>query len=372
MVAQAFQPVLLQYGLGPGSTKVLSGGSFHRRTIMSMFRKLTLGIVLGAGLMVLFLSVYQLWDFGQQDNPPRPQIAAAGTPKDTSPQLLQDRLELLTKRLGDMEVLVLILLGVSGLYTIVFVVSTNSSAMSFARQADRSVAAIRDQLGRARGDLHELREETTRALRDESKQAAERLEHIHGEARQMVHAAQEAMQSRVPTYANLEQGLAAMQHRIAHLTNMQLNEEERLEVLQYENALAGLDLMTAPRLGTMLAGIYLTLGRFYLSRDLMRARFYLKRTLAQAPTDADLVSGTHYDLACVSAQLGNRDLAAQTSDFQNAVDELRAAFQHRSKQLDDWLARDIDEGGMLYELAGTPPFDKAVNDLLLNVSIGSM
>ena len=337
-----------------------------------MFRKLTLGIVLGAGLMVLILSVYQLWDFGQQDSPPRPQLAAPGNPPDTSPQPLQDRLELLAKRLGDMEVLVLILLGVSGLYTIVFVVSTHSSAMSFARQADRSVTAIRDQLVRARSDLHELRDETSQTLRDELKRAAERLEHIHGEARQMVHAAREEMRSRVPTYANLEQSLTAMQHRIAHLTNMKLNEEERLEVLQYENALAALDLMAAPSLGAMLARIYLTLGRFFLTRDLMRARFYLKRTLAQAPTDTEMVSGTHYDLACVSAQLGNQDPAAQTSDFQNAVDELRAAFQHRSKQLDDWLARDIDEGGMLYELAGTPPFDKAVNDLLLNVSIGSM
>jgi hypothetical protein len=47
------------------------------------------------------------------------------------------------------------------------------------------------------------------------------------------------------------------------------------------------------------------------------------------------------------------------------------AFQNRSKRLDDWLARDIDEGGVLYELAGAPPYDKAINDLLLNVSIGS-
>ena len=337
-----------------------------------MFRKLTLGIVLAAGLLVLVMAVYQLWDFGQQDDPPRPQLSAAAKPNDSTAQLLQDRLELLTKRLGDMEVLVLILLGVSGLYTIVFVVSTNSSAMSFARQADRSVAAIRDQLGRAKGDLQEIREEAARALRDESKRALERVEQIRSDARQLVDAAQQQVQSRVPTSANLDQSLTAMQDRIVRLTNLKLNEEERLEILQYENALAGLDLIAAPRLGPMLARVYLMLGRFYLGRDLMRARFDLKRNQAQAPTDTEMISGTHYDLACVSAQLGNQDPAEQTTHFQNSVDELREAFQHPSKLLDDWLARDIDEGGMLYELAGTPPFDKAVNDLLLNVSIGSM
>ena len=220
-----------------------------------MFRKLTLGVVIAAGLVALMLAIYQLWDFGPLDSTPRPQQAAASNPVDARAQPQQDRLELLTKRLGDTEMLVLILLGVSGLYTIVFVVSANSSALSFARQADRSIAAIRDQLGRAMGDLRELREETTRDLRDESRRAVERLERIHGEAHRMVKIAQEEMQGRVPGYTNIEHSLTGMQHRIAHLTNLNVNEEERLEILQYENALAGLDLMAAPRLGEMLAGI---------------------------------------------------------------------------------------------------------------------
>ncbi len=50
--------------------------------------------------------------------------------------------------------------------------------------------------------------------------------------------------------------------------------------------------------------------------------------------------------------------------------ELAAAFEHQFKTLEERLASDIEEGGKLYELASTPPFDKAVNDLLLNMSIG--
>jgi hypothetical protein len=50
--------------------------------------------------------------------------------------------------------------------------------------------------------------------------------------------------------------------------------------------------------------------------------------------------------------------------------ELTAAFERQFKTLDERLARDIEERGKLYELASTPPFEKAVNDLLLNMSIG--
>ena len=46
------------------------------------------------------------------------------------------------------------------------------------------------------------------------------------------------------------------------------------------------------------------------------------------------------------------------------------AFPHQFKTLEERLASDIEEGGKLYELASTAPFDKAVNDLLLNMSIG--
>jgi len=49
---------------------------------------------------------------------------------------------------------------------------------------------------------------------------------------------------------------------------------------------------------------------------------------------------------------------------------LTGAFEHQFRALEERLAGDIEEGGQLYELASTPPFDKAINDLLLNMSIG--
>ena len=337
-----------------------------------MFRRLTLGIVLTAGLAVLILAVYLLWDTRQWDPSPLPQQTAATDSPDRRTQLVHDRMELLTKRLGDIELLVLILLGITGLYTIVFLVSTNSSATHFARQADRSISSIREQIGLAMGDLRELKEETRQILREESKLGVERLEQVHAEARQMIKKAQDEMQQTYPSYARVEQSLAAMHQRIAYLASRNLTEEDRLEVLEYESALAGIDLIASPRLGAALSQIYLTLGRVYLASAYMRARFYLKRSLAQAPPEQEVISETHYDLACVAAQLGRSNPSEQAGHFQAAVEELRVAFQNRSKRLDDWLARDIDEGGVLYELAGTPPFDKAVNDLLLNVSIGSV
>jgi hypothetical protein len=50
--------------------------------------------------------------------------------------------------------------------------------------------------------------------------------------------------------------------------------------------------------------------------------------------------------------------------------ELAAAFEHQFQALEERLAGDIEEGGPLYELASIAPYDKSVNDLLLNMSIG--
>ncbi len=70
--------------------------------------------------------------------------------------------------------------------------------------------------------------------------------------------------------------------------------------------------------------------------------------------------GIHYDLAC---------LYAANKDFAHATGELALAFQRPSKALDDRIAQDIEEGGKLYNLATTPPFDKVLNDLLLNITL---
>ena len=108
------------------------------------------------------MAAWELWNYRQwvylalnESGSPAPTIGRA---------FCRTAWTLLTKRVGDMELLVLILLGTSGLYAIVFVASSYFSATSFARQADQTIRHIQDQIGLAMGDLRELQEETEQRL----------------------------------------------------------------------------------------------------------------------------------------------------------------------------------------------------------------
>jgi hypothetical protein len=144
-----------------------------------------------------------------------------------------------------------------------------------------------------------------------------------------------------------------------------LGEEARLELVQDENAAAYLEVAAGVKAGSgmcsALAGLYLGFGRIYASFDRARSRFYLERALRLATQESPLASEIHYQLACHFAA---------SHHFPVALRELGAAFEHQFKTLEERLASDIEEGGKLYDLASTAPFDRAVNDLLLNISIG--
>ncbi len=251
--------------------------------------------------------------------------------------MLQGRMDLLTSRVRDMELLVLVLLGTSGLYAIVFVASSYFSATSFARQADQTINHIQDQIGLAMGDLRELQEDTEQRLRH--------------------------MTAAVPDTqpATWETQIAEITARLAAGQAGPLSEHARLELVQDENAIAYLAVVAGARAGSSLASSYLEFGRIYASSDAARSRFYLERALRLATPESLLASEIHYQLAC-------RFAASQ--EFPRAMRELAAAFEHQFKALEERLAGDIEEGGKLYELASTAPFDKAMNDLLLNMSIG--
>jgi hypothetical protein len=285
---------------------------------MVTLRKVTLVAVLVASLAVLALAVYLFWDLGSGHNT-------------------------LDEPIGDLELLVGILLASCGLYAIVFALGSYSSAMSFARQADRSIAAIRDQLGVAMSDLRALQEE----------------------ARQVLHRPPQPQRANEPAaqreVQNLDAQVDAIFRQIAKCSGATLDSQASLELLHHESAAAYLELIGGAQLGASLAGLYRHFAELHAASDKSRQRFYLNRALALAPPDSRLASEIHYDLACWFAD--NRD-------FSHALGELTLAFQHQSKTLDDRLARDIEEGGRLYQLASTPPFEKALNDLLLNMSIG--
>ena len=295
-------------------------------------------------------------------------------------RLLQNHMDLMTKRVGDMELLILILLGTSGLYAIVFVASSYFSATSFARQADQTIGHIQDQIGLAMGDLRELQEETEQRLHQMT--AAPVSPHQMTAApspskltiqSQAAPAGQLVPEPPQPGWLTQVTEMAARLNAWQSLIwqDVPLGEEARLELVQDENAAAYLEVAAGVKAGSgmcsALAGLYLGFGRIYgsfdraASFDRARSRFYLERALRLATQESPLASEIHYQLACHFAA---------SHHFPLALGELGAAFEHQFKTLEEKLASDIEEGGKLYELASTAPFDRAVNDLLLNMSIG--
>ena len=287
---------------------------------MPTTRRIALVLLLTAVFTLLALTFEQFWSYrhAQADLAP-----FAGSSFDPQVKALQDRVEILTKRVAGMELLALLLLASLGLYAVVFVVSSYFNTLSFARQADRSIAAIKDQLGVAIAELRQQKEGAERRIHEETAAAASNLEKLREEVRTAIG-----------------------------------QEIDRLEA-----AAAARPAETAPRdhAGeSTLAILYLDFARI---SDQERAGWYLDRALELAGSDTRLIAEIQYDRACRFAV--NRDLP-------RAAESLTTALQNPSRDLDDRLARDTEPGGALYDLANTPPYDKALDDLLLNVSIGSV
>jgi hypothetical protein len=290
---------------------------------MAVLRKIALGLLLAAAAWVLVVATWELWNYQQRAFVP-----------------VQNRLDVLTRRVGDMELLVLTLLGTSGLYAIVFAISSYFSATSFARQADQTIGHIQDQIGLAMGDLRELQEDTE-----------QRLHQMTTTAPAPAPASPSGWELQIPEITA----------RLAQWQGRPLSEQDRFELMQDESMAAYLEVAAFSQGNSSLAGLYLGFGRVYASTDPARSRFYLERALRLAAPESAVASEIHYQLAC---------RYAESRVFTHAMRELAAAFEHQFKTLEERLASDIEEGGKLYELASTAPFDKSVNDLLLNMSIG--
>jgi len=330
---------------------------------MAVLRKIALGLLLAAAAGVLAMASWELWNYSLDSSALQNRF---GADSGARARLLQGRMDMLAKRVGDMELLVLVLLGTSGLYAIVFVASSYFSATSFARQADQTVGHIQDQIGLAMRGLRALQEETEQRLR---RMTAPPPAPVPPAPLPLVPVPEVAPPAPTPPAAfeteirEIAAHLAAFQAEDWEDPN--LSEHARLELVADENAVARLELSAGASPGSRiveaLAGIYLAFGRIYGRWDAARSRFYLERALRLAQPQSALASEIHYQLAC---------RLAAVRDFPRAMRELSAAFEHQFKTLDENLASDIEEGGKLYELASTAPFDKAVNDLLLNMSIG--
>jgi hypothetical protein len=88
----------------------------------------------------------------------------------------------------------------------------------------------------------------------------------------------------------------------------------------------------------------------------------LSSALDLSAGDAVLHAEIEYELACMLARRG-------PEASERAMEHLTRALATRTPRLDGRISHDIDEGGALYQLASQPPWDRRINDLLLNVSV---
>jgi tetratricopeptide (TPR) repeat protein len=292
---------------------------------MLLLRRVATGVVIAAASAVLLLSVYLLWNAPPWDYLPLQRTYTSDL--DARAQVLEDKLEMYSRRVNDMETLVIILLGISGLYAIVFILTVDFNTRSVNRKVDRALENVKDQIGASLSDLRELKEETRDALRAESKDAVVRLQEVQQQAREMIQNMRAQMQSAtMPVFGEADRGLEAIQRLIAALADAEPSETQKQELLHYEGALPTLELFHALQFGPQLACIYRTLARHYDRRDPARSRFYLGRAQTVAPKDFE----TANELATLVLDRQPPDYGQARSYFEASLaaqpDQQRAKF----------------------------------------------
>src|SRR5260370_22128093 len=259
---------------------------------MLLLRRIATAIVIAAALAVVFLSVYLLWNARQNDYLPQ---HPSYTP-DLRVQQLEEKLEIYSRRVNDMEKLVIILLGISGLYVLVFILTADLNTRSMRRTADRALESVRSQIDDSMRALRDLKEEISHVIRAEAKDAVDRS----GDA---------------------APDLQTIQERIATLTDGAPSDEQRQEIANCESALPALELLHAAQFGPQLARIYRTLARYHDRRDPVRAHFYLARVHATAPEDFETAN-----------QLANLALDRQPPDYRQARRYFEASLAAQPEQ----------------------------------------
>jgi tetratricopeptide (TPR) repeat protein len=253
---------------------------------MLWVRRITIGIAVVAAAAVMLLDSELLWES-------RRIHALAGQ----------------TNFLQDIQLLVVILFGLTGIYSVLFLLGPHVSAQILEEQSQHMVQAVQAQL---RSVVEEMREIRAQGIR----------------------AGVSSVSAREPQAEGSPNGMNGREY-------LQLS--ARLRYLNGE-----------------VMRVYEALGLLFANRKFEDARGYLNQALALA-SDPVAAAGVHYSFACILAKHG---------DLDEAVQELELAFAHRSVELECRLAKDIEDGGDLYTLANTAPHDQVINRLLLTVSVG--
>lgn len=269
-----------------------------KTTEMQLLRRCTLILSVAIALSVLVLVSQTFWR-AAQSNPPA-----------------------LGPSVQDLQILVVILLSLSGLYMVVFLLSPSMSSLILKQQADQTVNLVRNQMSLA---LNELRE-----LKDEMGKIVQKTEAALRELRQEARNPGGAPTPNASTnHVNVRE--------LAHVSG-------RLRVVDNE-----------------LVQIYQALASPGTLYDPASAGFYLNRAIGLC-TDPSAAADLHYALGCLLAREGEPG---------EALLEVQTAFRNKSPDLEQKLAKDTEEGGPLFELANQPPYDRVVNELLLDVSVGA-
>ncbi len=376
-----------------------------------LLRRITFVVLLAASAAVLLLSLYLLWNARQWDY--LPFIDHPSTTLDARAQLLNDKIDIYNHQIEDLARLVAFLLVLSGLYVIAFALSSHFAAEKYKSLCAQAVETVHREFAMLVGDLREIQENAERAV----ERAAVDSGRVEELLRQHVPGIPAAVVSPLDITAAVERLRAQVER--AHHTGRSAS----FEISDCEHALAALAMLAGPPQMALLAPVYRDLAIHHDRREPGRARFYRERANALAPGiapepaheppvpvaaerparivvdpldsarakynqailsrsagqlddagdllcvalnlargDAAFSAEIRYELACTQALLG-------PGHFEEAMEYLRQAFRGKTPAIEKRISQDIDEGGPLQALAAQPPFDKAVNDLLLDVSV---
>ncbi len=364
-----------------------------------LLRRITFIVLLAASAAVLILSLYLLWNARPWDY--LPFIDRPSTNLDARSQLLSDKIDIYNHEIEDLGKMVALLLVLSGLYVIAFALASHFSAERHQRLCAKAVEMVHEDFAMLAGDLREIQEQAERAV----ERAAIDSGRVDELFRQYTAAKPLAAASALDIPAAVQRLRAQLERA------RDSGRPASFEMSGCEHALAALAVLASPEQLPLLAPLYRDLALHHERRDPGRARYYRERANALAPgiaggitgnshdpadsarvkynlavlnrstgqlndnedllrgalalaqTDSGLAAEIHYELACLQALRG-------PGHFEQAMAYLVGAFRGKAPAVEKRLLRDMDKGGPLHALASQPPFDKAIDNLLLDVNVG--
>jgi tetratricopeptide (TPR) repeat protein len=273
---------------------------------MLWLRRSTLILSLALSFSVLLLVIHTFWMAVQPDPP------------------------VLDHRVRDLQVLVIILLALSTLYTVVFLLSPIVSDRILRRRTDDAIKAVQNQLQASVAELREVKEELRRIMLGNDRVVRQ----VRPETAPIPPKRTEEREGTAPG-SNTDAPSAKVESGQISGNSREVDDE--------------------------LARIYRDLADHDSQQDDSSAISYLNRAIALT-SDPAAAADLHYTLGCL---LGRR------GELEEALREIQMAFLNKRPELDQKLAVDTEEGGPLYELATRKPYDQVILDLLMDVSVGA-